>query len=529
MWQMREDPLMYQDIYMEYKEHRKEYIKGENGKPYPPTRPDVLRNNALFHLTMDTVMKLELFTDLSRQATEVRKLHASYETCVGDPRNGFAVITATPHRLIKAIHTLRHALEYATRDMVRSLSDMFIASAPWRPLFFRTDAGKPDEPVEVDQRDYDLPPMDRQLYMLVYFIVHIDEDATRHLGISTAVDELERFLTEYPELGKRLITALVARVIGDLSVTTQCLQLLEMYYPPSPTDGSYEEALTRYPEIHGQQTKWRDNMLSRFKGYSGKIAGPFVDPFLTKFPYPIFKPRTKENVEHLRRAEANLDALWNSIDGLLGIGAGDETDTAGYRFLYRPRTLRRTPPWSVETDVVEKQEVKLVKVKRPIEESMARLLSEPAGEGKRESPKAKKVKTRGTAAEQRTEGSASESEVEEELIGTICEVDARSLKVFQTIFFVPNVSATPGEIPWTDFCYAMTHVGFTVEKGYGSAWNFYPQRVELDRPIQFHEPHPKVKIPYEIARRHGRRLNRAYGWSRESFCLKGEAASELTH
>ena len=106
---------------------------------------------------------------------------------------------------------------------------------------------------------------------------------------------------------------------------------------------------------------------------------------------------------------------------------------------------------------------------------------------------------------------------------TTFAVDARALKVFKTIFFMPSVSATPGDIKWTDFLHAMTSTGFTPEKLYGSVWHFSPIRVELKRSINFHEPHKDGKaadkIPYCIARRIGRRLNRAYGWEGSSFSL----------
>ncbi|OOQ91404.1 hypothetical protein PEBR_00539 [Penicillium brasilianum] len=47
-------------------------------------------------------------------------------------------------------------------------------------------------------------------------------------------------------------------------------------------------------------------------------------------------------------------------------------------------------------------------------------------------------------------------------------VDARALKVFRTVFFNPSTTSTPGEVPWNDFLHAMTSVGFTVIKLYGS-------------------------------------------------------------
>ena len=63
----------------------------------------------------------------------------------------------------------------------------------------------------------------------------------------------------------------------------------------------------------------------------------------------------------------------------------------------------------------------------------------------------------------------------------------------------------------------MASVGFEIEKLHGSAWQFTPTRLDVEASIQFHEPHPEGKIPFVVARRHGRRLYRTYGWTGETF------------
>jgi hypothetical protein len=98
----------------------------------------------------------------------------------------------------------------------------------------------------------------------------------------------------------------------------------------------------------------------------------------------------------------------------------------------------------------------------------------------------------------------------------------RAYKVFTTVFHNPSKEGQPGEIPWTDFLHAMRAMGFAPEKLYGSVWQFTPanQSMNIGRSIQFHEPHPEKKIPYRQAKRIGRRLNRAFGWSGEMFVLR---------
>lgn len=105
-------------------------------------------------------------------------------------------------------------------------------------------------------------------------------------------------------------------------------------------------------------------------------------------------------------------------------------------------------------------------------------------------------------------------------------VDARALKVFRTLFYTPSTSNTPGEVKWDDFLWAMTCTHFRPEKLHGSAWQFTPNGLDVETPIQFHEPHGSMngKIPFFVARRHGRRLNRNYGWHGGMFVLKEKNA-----
>jgi hypothetical protein len=102
----------------------------------------------------------------------------------------------------------------------------------------------------------------------------------------------------------------------------------------------------------------------------------------------------------------------------------------------------------------------------------------------------------------------------------VFRLKTRTFKVFKTLFFNPNHSDLPGEIPWADFLFAMAATGFTPEKLYGSVWQFTPSALDVERSIQFHEPHPVNKIPFPNARRIGRRLSRAYGWDGAMFALE---------
>ena len=100
----------------------------------------------------------------------------------------------------------------------------------------------------------------------------------------------------------------------------------------------------------------------------------------------------------------------------------------------------------------------------------------------------------------------------------------RALRVFNCIFYHPSQHNQPGEIMWRDFLYAMVALGFSPNKLYGSVWTFEPVGKDLnalsERRINVHKPHPVGKMPFEDARRLGRRLTRAYGLDSSSFAEK---------
>jgi hypothetical protein len=78
----------------------------------------------------------------------------------------------------------------------------------------------------------------------------------------------------------------------------------------------------------------------------------------------------------------------------------------------------------------------------------------------------------------------------------------------------------PKAVKWDEFKRAMARLGFSVKKLQGSAWQFFPSSaLDTDRGIHFHEPHPDSDIPYAMARRFGRRLERVYGCNGDMFQL----------
>jgi len=240
-------------------------------------------------------------------------------------------------------------------------------------------------------------------------------------------------------------------------------------------------------------------------------------PLDKKFYYPAQKRRTKENIMAMQKAERNLDEFWNKIDRVLLKTVNNSKNGVWTCLLSPDRILQRTPDW---IEPAPKVPSKNKKGGAQVEELMQglELRSENTIENQEMKQRQRdKIKTRGTAVAAAEKAGAKDSTKEADISSHVdhqptFKLDKRALKVFSTLFYQPSASSIPGEIPWNDFLHAMREMGFTAAKMYGSVWHFSPANSDLGRSIQFHEPHPSSKIPFNIARCIGRRLFRNYGW-----------------
>ncbi|KAF2877931.1 hypothetical protein BDV95DRAFT_556338 [Massariosphaeria phaeospora] len=230
-----------------------------------------------------------------------------------------------------------------------------------------------------------------------------------------------------------------------------------------------------------------------------------------KFRYPAEKRRTRDSTNTMRAAEAHLDAFWDAADThwLRNVGTTPHTLV---KHILGERTIQRTPPW--EENPKPQQPTAHAQdayVYRPFSATHYDQSKDITGAFDKLSVSTKdKVKIRGlpTTPDALEPIPTPEAAPEQ---GPII-VDKRAQRVFKALFHSPNSPDQPGEIAWPDFLHAMVSTGFSAEKLQGSAWQFTPRSLDVERSIQFHEPHPGNKLPFTWARRYGRRLTRAYGW-----------------
>lgn len=245
-------------------------------------------------------------------------------------------------------------------------------------------------------------------------------------------------------------------------------------------------------------------------------VGRLVTPLRDKFNYPVDKPRTRQTTDALRGAERNLDLFWKVIDQ--HFNASSQSDTIKHLFSGR-LNLQRTPEW-VELEKVAKSAEK--QAEEEPSDSLSRLSIDHRQSAFEAPLNREKVKTRGLSHSPGSDGAEPPDLVPQRLIPDQqprFAVSRRALKVFSTLFHTPNQTDMPGEVPWPDFLHAMGSAGFKIEKRYGSVWLFTPTKLDVENSIQFHEPHPSGRIPFQTARRHGRRLYGTYGWTSDVFAL----------
>jgi hypothetical protein len=254
------------------------------------------------------------------------------------------------------------------------------------------------------------------------------------------------------------------------------------------------------------QMEYLENMDMVLKGITQMAM-----PGDRKFDYPVDKKRTKQTTDKMIAAEKNLDMFWARFDANWKRISKKSIDNCmgDHKPRQRGEPIERTAPW-VEP-IPELKPNSTPKEPKPWTDTKDDNIPIRTKE---------KVKTKGVGTTVESQETTIETPGQQDDKQPKFKVDKAMLKVFNTLFFTPGQSSTPGEIPWIDFLRAMATTGFAAQKLYGSIWQFTPTNLDVERSIQFHEPHPAVKIPFTVARRIGRRLTRAYGWHGGMFELE---------
>ncbi|KAK3342123.1 hypothetical protein B0T25DRAFT_359738 [Lasiosphaeria hispida] len=524
---LREDPDYFADRIVDIREHRQEMLKDTSGNIHPSIRPGkdaIFGARVIGNLVVEAYLELEIFAELHRQAKELRLLHDKYATQLSPTED-------LPGDLLDRVLTFRHYLRQAAKGPLGSLRHNVVSSPPMRKFFVRQPPlNATTSQIAITSRPGNKSTtVEGHLYWLLSTLW--EEGDTLFLAdMSLVLDELERLLQASP-LAADLVSSRIAEMISTASITGRCLSQINQFQPWARGFES-AEAL-RLHSIKQRFAGWSTPlayMMQVLKDQNLVRIAALADTANKRFLYPTEKRRTKENVEVLRRAERNLDAFWHAVDGILDVGCQQFRGTAVRTLLSEKRALQRTPEW-VDVDV-DGSATRPKQQRNAASSGGVESLSKPlsslhfsgvsAGQAKVTTTAKTKTKTRGEPKEPSTQPLVAPEHVDTRAEPTPIPVDPRALKVFRTLFFNPGVTSSTGEVAWQDFVYAMTSTGlFSAEKLYGSAWQFQRLDTENQSRIQFHQPHPRGKIRFTMARTMGRRLTRAFGWVGAMFVARG--------
>lgn len=494
---------------LEYREHRQELIKDSKGQIHPVFKyqqNDIFWGRVLGNVVTSAYFSFEIWDELSVQAAAL----------IDNERNHMSSIKQTaslPEEYLAAILKFEHYLKQSAKGPLEILKHSVVASPAFRPFFERIPPPDIHTP-RIGIKSKGVFKADKSVEHLQLLLQTLWEDGQNLflLGMNNVVDELQHLLQSEPK-ASNFVSAYLAEVIGDLSISCECLRQVQTYYPWAANfENAFVDRKDGIQAQFAQRTAAMGQMMQSLHAIQG--VSRFGNPEDGKFKYPIDKRRTKETVDQLRKAEGNLDTFWKEVDRITS-KSKEFSSLATGQLLKQAKILKRTPEWVEPAKEVSQ-------TSEPKGETSIPLSSLYFNDGKSSftviKPKEKK-KTRGTPAttQDTTHDAPAETKVDEQ---PVFELDNRAIKVFRTVFYTPSLTATPGEVPWTDFVHAMISTGFAAEKLYGLVWQFSPARLDVDRSIQFHEPHPVSKLPYRTARRFGRRLNKAYGWHGGMFVLK---------
>ncbi|KAK1979297.1 hypothetical protein LZ30DRAFT_597261 [Colletotrichum cereale] len=520
LWSLREDPSYFAEQLAEIREHRQEIMKDMNGDLHPALKRGkeyVFLSRALGDAVINSYFEVEVYAELHRQAKELQLVYARHAKSLSPTKD-------LPGELLRTLLKFRHYLNQAAKGPLSLLRQCVVASPPMRKFFSRIPPMHGDI-TRIQVMSKSNVKMNKIESQLTWLLRTLWEDGQNlfFLRMPLALDELERLLEAEPQ-ARELVSAHVAAIVGNLSVISQCINQIDLFQPwARGFDAALVDRESGIKDEYAKRTTpWAETMTA-LEGDAVNLA-KLGDPSAGRFVYPSDKRRTKATTAAMISAERNLDAFWANIDRRTRSRITDINNTAVWRLISQNRALQRTPEWVDEpvTATIDERRV------RPVHGLLPTTPFDDHGSSQKEAdytiqpPKAK-VKTRGAQSQEALGGStpAPPADVAPRSDADLVYVDARSLKVIRTLFFDPTVTSHPGEIAWKDFLHALTSTGwFTAEKLYGSVWQFQRANGPDQSRVQFHEPHPRGKIPFATARRHGRRLNRHYGWTRDMFVLK---------
>ena len=410
-----------------------------------------------------------------------------------------------------AIAHFSHYVKQVTKGPLECWRVGMVASPPLRRHFVREAQDPTNTKIRVSSKSDSASRQDNLLWLMERFNM---KDQLMLCGMDNLCDELERQIRSNKASSDR-VSAWIASLISDPSSSAEIQRQIDLRsHGPMLVEDVEEEAKKHE---YARKTK----LLSQVFDILTKPLNLTSTALpLSKFNYPSHKRRTQAITEKMQQAEKELDSVWAQIDRHSIKGCG-KTVNHLLTGILDSREIRRTPDWQPPESKPSFNSTAAEDAASITAGFAATSLDTPSKDTVNPREFAtnlhQKPKTRGSA-----KPNVPQSTTDGEVPATAdwCpkfKVSKRGFKIFSTLFYTPSEANAPGEIPWSEFLSAMASVGFSLKKLDGSAWLFAPVNDIFSRSIIFHAPHPSSRIPFKIARRFGRRLERAFGWTGESF------------
>ncbi|KAI1943758.1 hypothetical protein LOZ66_000343 [Ophidiomyces ophidiicola] len=481
-WALREDPGYFFDVVGDESEHRLEVLPDTKGKPHPHLHDGLFWTRVFGSVITNAYGALIAFDSLAQQATKLARLQEKYRSRISPDKT-------LPEEYLKALLLFRHTLNQSSQGPILNIKDGLGASPPLRSDWVR------------------MPQVSGATKMAAGLKVNRPNDFLMW-AVQVLLDD------KHNKTEKTRLSEWILNELSDLGLIAGALHQVSLYQPwaaslDTHAAGGYEEStqvdfMKEMVLLAVASQTINDADLQRLE---------LGDPFDGKYIYPSVKRRTKQHVETMRNSEKNLDRFWETVDNFYRSRTRKTLNQTVDKLFRADRALQRTPEWVPPAEELETSGKAIEETEFPdFSDPLSRLSitpdTKPASLDVRN-----KVKTKGIPDNRPSELSTGETpgQVHSDIQPKMT-LGKRAYKVLTALFHDPGRHDQPGEILWTDFLHAMASTGFRLTKLHGSVWQFTPTTLDVERSIQFHEPHPRNKISFTMARCFGRRLNRAYGW-----------------
>lgn len=494
---LREDPSYFAEVFIDISEHSIKMAHNAKGQVHPAL------GSAEFLMVKARELVIEAYTMFVAWQELYQIVDKLAETSPEDSKDRFS-------SLMSELNCRAHK----TSGLLHRMLSGYAACAPnIRQFFFRKDDSETVGSVVLIPSRIKSFEEFRAVSSLLCF-APASNDTLSDTNVYHLLDDMAT-LFRSSHSAKDLMSTRVSELFTQTSVVGECIMQHSVW---SNTPQAYEIDKNA-PHSHDEEfLDWLYHLDHC------RLPVHAVNPFRGKLAYPAHKVRNRSNVQSMRTAEANLDRFWECVDTFYEEKTGVSQHEAIRRCILEDGQMQRTPPWEEPLDIRPKSAEHPAYVYQPFSRILHNKAMQITGAFDRLAIEEKiKPKTKGiTTVPMIDEPAEHAPSVSEGTSQQTFTLDKRTYRTMKALFHVAlsETEDFPKAIKWDEFKRAMVRIGFAAEKLQGSAWQFTPgESLDVDRGIHFHEPHPDSDIPYIMARRFGRRLERVYGWRSEMFRL----------